>query len=260
MNQLTPEQQRLSDALQSFPDKITEESLDWPEGYKLYEALRNLGDAILKAPGRFLYNDISTLRQDDFYLLGINPGGKPEIENTPLFEEIRSWSQKSTHAIAVEGWNTTYQRTVEALCSAVGKELRELCSSNLYFIRTPGTDLLDATLSQLRADFRVFWPVHEAVLDIVKPKCIFVFGADVFSKIIQLMLNSKEKPLLKYKSRPLLPKYKGGCNCSVGEGERLGSPMKVIGMPYPKYGRQLTSQPMVLQKIAEECRASTAKP
>jgi hypothetical protein len=94
-----------------------------------------------------------------------------------------------------------------------------------------------------------FWRVHEAVLDIVKPKCIFVFSTaeDKYSKILELMGYPKDKV------EPLIPKYNGKCQCKVAEGKYQGRPTMLIGIPYPNYGKQLTSHPTVLKAIKDTC-------
>jgi hypothetical protein len=139
----------------------------------LYKALFSLPDKILDAPGRFLYSDIATLRKDDFYLLGYNPDVDMD-KNPSLKDEIQNWSNASSNAYLDECWDHKdpgshlIQKRVKELCHAIiGKgfdaSTREVCASNLFFARS------EKAASLKLNDENVFWPVHKAVLDIVKP-------------------------------------------------------------------------------------------
>jgi len=252
MNNLTPAQKTFTEALGSFPDRGTQaaEALkQWPEYDNLYQALCEMGEDILKHSGRFMHNPVSVLRKGDYYHLGINPGGDPGMENTPLEQEIREWSKKDTHAICAEHWKGQYQPTVKAVCREVGIEVEELCSSNLYFCRS--RDEASIPLDPKKT-LGAFWHVHEAVLDIVKPKCIFVFGTGEgkFPAILDLMRNSKGRPLSRIEEKTI--KGDRGYSCRVVDGEYQGRPLKLIGIPHPSHGRVPTQA--VLKQIADECR------
>jgi len=261
MNKLTPEQERLANALQSFPDKIMEAELDWPEGYRLYEALRNLPPKVLGVSGRFLYSDISTLKRGSstlgkcgYYILGINPGGKPDDYPVKLRCEIPLWFSKNENAYMDETWPPCiskgadpYQLDVKELCKTIGKNTREVCASNLIFERSNGTNNL--CFSQLTQSFvrNIYWPVHKAVLNIVKPSVIFVFGITAYRVILGIL--KKECYLYPKNNEP------SRCSLYIADGHcQDGHSFKLFGIPYPKYGFRLVGHPF-LQKISEECCA-----
>jgi len=232
---------------------VPEESLRAPKEklQLLWRCICTLPKNILGYPGRFMYNPISTLRKDDFYLLGINPGGDPKKENLPLRDEIREWLGWEKSASAFEQFgDTPYKDTLKALCFEIGKDLHDICVSNLYFVRSPDQDSLmngkNGALYKLGLDSsgKEFWPVHKAVIDIVEPKCIFVIGSGIFNNVFKL-LNSEGKPMKRSKEIPC-----GKYVCSVAE--RSDKSLKLIGLPHPSArGLKLSDYPM--KQIADEC-------
>jgi len=264
MNQLTPEQQQLVDALRYFPKPITENTLQWREGYDLYNALCKL-QKILDVPGRFLYSDISTLRPGNFYLLGHNP----DIDlnkNPKLNVEIQEWSTRCKNAFLDESWENqpdgkyTIQKRVQELCKyAVDKDLdldtstRQVCASNLFFGRSKSA----ATLAEREPES--FWPVHRAVLDIVQPVCILAIGAGKGEgntyRIVKNMLGFSSI------KDNCFPSGHGKLNCFFVEGhyqgKKLKQQIKLIGVPeFARFKLDIHA----LKRIAEECRSAVAKP
>ena len=252
MKQLTSEQQRLANAFQSFPDKIKEDSLGWPEGYKLYEALLNLPPDVLKASGRFLYSDISTLKYGKYYLLGHNPGGNPKDYPICLKDEIRQWFAKNDNAYD-EKWERNpkgqapLQIHVKTLLNAIGANLHDVCASNLYFARSRKAQSLE-----VYNDFSV----HQAVLEIVKPDIIIAFhnagGRSTYNLLLQEYMTK-----LKQIRQPIFIDRDGSFDqhLTIAEGQYRGKPLKLIGLPHLTYFNP-SKYPDVLQKIAEECCAT----
>ena len=252
----------LYESLCSLPENLTNAPKE--KLLTLWQRLSSLPKSVLEHPGRFMYNPVSALNSDnDLYLLGIHPGIDPNggpSEKLSLRDEIREWSKRSTHAIASEIWSGhDYQDTVKVLCEKIGKDLDELCASNLSFTRAKGKPDLTVALSMLGVKDSVFWPVHEAVLDIVEPKCIIVIGAGkphkipdtVFRKVLHLMQSSKERPLLHTKEKTLCSDNKE-YRWYVVDGEYQDRQMKLIGIPYPSHNRQLRYYEEVLEQIANE--------
>ena len=258
------QQELLAKALKKIPEK-PEESLrhKWPEGYDLYDALCKLRN-ILDAPGRFLYSDISTLREGNFYLLGHNPDVDLN-ENPKLSDEIRKWSAKSKNAFLDESWENrpdgeyTIQKRVQELCKyVVDKDLdldtstRQVCASNLFFGRSKSA----TTLAE--RDPESFWPVHRAVLDIVQPVCILAIGAgknkDNTYRIVKDLLGFSDIKDI------IFPSGHENCSCFVVEGhyqsKRLNQQIKLIGVPdFSRFVLDIQA----LEWIAKECRKSVTK-
>lgn len=210
----------------------------------LYAALRSLPEAVLNASGRFLYSDASTLRPGRFYLLGYNPGGDPGKIATPLREEINAWGAKATNAYLDEVWRhspepggSPYQQNVQVLFKAVGVCPRHVCASNLFFVRS----LSAAVLKEKKE--KIFWPVHEAVLNIVMPKCLLAVGLNTYSIIARL---------LGFRECTSFHSGHGAWYCRIAEGEHNGQPMKLIGFPhFSRYALRYHAE--VLDWAAQEC-------
>jgi len=132
---------------------------------------------ILGQSGAVLYSSFDTLKNGTFYVLGLNPGGSigPTIsdsldsillskENAYLDED---WSSEKRH---YDVGRHPLQKNLKFLFDYLGFNLREVCSSNLIFVRSYNQD--GCTLT----DAYLCWNVHRRIIDIVKPKVILVFG------------------------------------------------------------------------------------
>jgi len=254
------QQERLAKALQSFPDKITEDQLDWLEGYRLYEALRNLPPNVLNVSGRFLYSDISTLKPGKIYLLGYNPGGKPD-EHPSLRNEIRQWFSKNDNAYLDEEWRgfqkgqAPLQQRVKALLNAIGIKPEDVCASNLFFVRSEREEEMSKIIKDIlnkspEGSFNChFQSVHKAMIDIVKPGCIIAFGLTTYRIIKKLFHSTCESTFPShYKHR--------GKDLDYKIAERIQ--IKIIGLPHLSHYDPRNYHD-VLQKIKEECQTASTK-
>jgi hypothetical protein len=230
----------------------------------LYKALASLPKTILTASGRFLYSDISALKPGKFYLLGFNPGaaGDSDEYRKSLEDEISEWCNKQTNAYLdeiwpphLEGGGHPVQTSVKALWDAVGVNARDVCASNLLFVRSKGEDdlafILGADPKKCAED--VFWPVHKAVLDIVKPSCIVAFGIGTYN-MLKGIIEHKHSCRFKEKGPFRTGHLDRGreCRWHVANGQCLGRPLKLVGIHHFTYF-PLSRYPDVLRQIAEEC-------
>lgn len=130
------------------------------------------------ASGNVLYSGASTLRAGAVYILGLNPGGDPNQLRWQtirrVLDELPSKSENEYLDVSWQGreaGESLLQRRVRALADMLGVELRDVCASNLIFMRSKDAndcgypDLADAC-----------WPVHQAILDIVRPRLVVCFG------------------------------------------------------------------------------------
>ena len=221
---------------------------------QLYKALCSLPKCVLHAPGRFLYSELFTLdKERAFYILGHNPAGDPdkhpEYYSDSLITDIRKWgrSPKPYNAYLDEVWppwcnippgNSEYQLNAQRLCKTIGINLRQVCASNLFFVRSEGIDshdkwrdtlitscLNNSTKEHSRNKFKelkdnyesVHWRVHKEILELVKPQCIIVISTTAHT-IIRKLLGFKQN-----KNKTLrLSGVKNGsleCNCYIAEGK-----------------------------------------
>ncbi|MDA8516772.1 hypothetical protein [Citrobacter sp. Igbk 16] len=144
----------------------------------LTESLKHHLSGHLERSGSILYSAGSTLKSGDVYLMGFNPGGNdddPACKYPTISEMIDALTERTTNAYLDEGWTSKgdkapLQKRVTWLLNALGYQPREVCSSNLIFLRSR-----DAA----GVEYRIAddcWPIHEEILGIVQPKLILAYG------------------------------------------------------------------------------------
>jgi hypothetical protein len=132
---------------------------------------------ILNLSGEVLYSAASTLRPGEVYLLGHNPGGSARDDRLPrVGASLDGLPKKRTNSY-LQSWNgrvpsqAPLQRRVIWLLERLGFNPAEIAASNLIFPRSR-----DAAASRFRDYSRLCWPVHEQILDIVRPRLIIAYG------------------------------------------------------------------------------------
>lgn len=139
-------------------------------------------------PGAVLYSDLASIRRGRFYLIGINPGGHG---GKPIRETV--YAPDGTNSYADECWKRSpspsedfdpitgrlrpdqrdnMQKRICNLFDALGEPPHDVLSTNLAFARSP-------ELAKLRANrewFHRCWPVHQALLQVVRPEWIIMLG------------------------------------------------------------------------------------
>lgn len=144
-------------------------------------AEQRLGD-LLDEPGSIIYSSHETLMPGTVYLMGFNPGG---VGGFPLRKSIESMLSNHENAYIDELWDNKrgplnrgeafLQKQIRWLLHALGLNTREVCASNLIFFQSKEAKDIDYKLADR------CWPIHEAILNIVKPKLILVFGNSIVS-------------------------------------------------------------------------------
>lgn len=127
-----------------------------------------------------------TLRPGDFYFIGFNPGGA-QAGTPTLAEEVNSFGSPQAEALAdayEQKWGPhaagqhPIQRGAKALFEIFGGHPRLVCCSNLIFLRSP-----KASGAGYPGNADICWPVHQAILDIVRPKVIVPFGFKTYEYV-----------------------------------------------------------------------------
>lgn len=139
-------------------------------------AKENLSD-LLNESGSILYSSHETLKPNDIYLLGFNPGGK---DGAPLSKSIDKILHNTENAYLDECWENgngawekgeaLLQKRVQWTLEVLGFNPRNVCASNLIFIQSKKANDINYSLA------KQCWPVHEAIIAIVKPKMLLTFG------------------------------------------------------------------------------------
>jgi len=138
--------------------------------------------------GEGIYSSHETLKKGDVYLLGLNPGGSGECKlgnfmadtlvrtsNAFLDEEWEKPKKKSTSKQGNNKYakgSAPLQKRIQGLLEGLGQSVADVCASNLIFTTSKSSSHEDYNFGFAGT----FWPFHQAVIEIVKPKVIITFG------------------------------------------------------------------------------------
>lgn len=210
----------------------------------VYMALRALPVEMRKASSRFLYSSGATLARGKYYLLGYNPGGDPDAIEQPLHNEADAWENNTTSAYLDEKWRkgeyegqAPYQLNVQALCCAVGVDVRAVCASNWFFVRSLSAAQLTGCTPEM------FFPVHDAIMEIVQPEVVFAVGLGTY-KIV--------KKSFRFEQIATFPSGHGSWTCLIAQRQNRQKLQKLIGFPhFSRYALRYHDE--VLSRVAQEC-------
>lgn len=132
---------------------------------------------ILNKDGEMLYSSHETIKKGDVYLMGLNPGG--EGLNS-IASHIDKMLTKTTNSYLDEEWENgggrwpkgqaPLQLRIQWVLGQLELVPAEVCASNLIFQTSRNADGVSFGLAG------ICWPVHEAIIDIVRPKLLLTFG------------------------------------------------------------------------------------
>ena len=135
----------------------------------------------LDQSGAFLYSSHDTIRPGEVYLLGLNPGGQG---GPSLKERLDTLLSREENAYLDEAWDNgggsykpgeaPLQQRVNWLLSQLGSDTRDVLSTNLIFMQSRDASGVSIEHAKL------CWPVHEALLSIVRPSIILTIGNSSF--------------------------------------------------------------------------------
>lgn len=149
------------------------------------EFIQKIPQSLLDQPGGVFYSGKAAFTgKKDLYILGLNPGGSPDLQsgatvakciNNTLQNANADWS-----AYRDECWEGTerpgtwgMQPRVLHLLAHLGLNPGETPSSNIVFVQSRREAVISNRLSQLAEDC---WPFHKAVIEKLNPKLILCFG------------------------------------------------------------------------------------
>jgi hypothetical protein len=149
---------------------------------------RAILSTVLHRSGKILYSSVETLQPGPIYILGLNPGGDPDYADDShytLEEALQRLPDKHDNDFLDECWQACQipggrplQRRTQWLCRQLGHEPANVCASNLIFLRSRGSSGSGYPQS---AD--LCWPVHEHILQLVRPRLILVLGSEVYEYV-----------------------------------------------------------------------------
>lgn len=200
-------------------------------------ALKKLPAELLKANGSILYSHPSTVSKGDLYILGLNPGGKifsqsvrahlnrPDEDWKNQYTEERWFDEKESDSKSsvAQRAKRPLQRNLIWLFEMLDIPLESVCASNLVFKRSQN----GAGIPYLK-EADACWPMHEAMLEIIQPKTLLVFGNSGVSPFDYLHRKMKPAPA----DWCTQPSGHGNWKCKAFSGTLQGRPTLVIGLPH----------------------------
>lgn len=186
------------------------------------KAAEEILSPIADLPGAILYSAASTLTEGRYYFLGLNPGGSggrsirehisilPSINTNSYVDEEWDWGSGNPLSAGAH----PLQRNASVLFHWLGVPIESVCASNIIFAQSRGES--GSGYPRLA---HICWPVHELILNIVKPKIIITFGVKPFEFVSQKLGASK---------LPNVPSGHGNWVCR----EAISKDARVFGLPH----------------------------
>ena len=151
---------------------------------KVIEAIPNL----LKQSGAVLYSSYCTLKEDDFYILGFNPGGDPlSMKDATILSDLESEKKYDpNYSEYYEKWSDSeepLQKNIKLIVEDIlTRKVESICSSNLLFIRSQGEN----AIPNWQDIANKCWQVHQFLIyKIILPKVIISFGIRTFDFLME---------------------------------------------------------------------------
>jgi hypothetical protein len=170
----------------------------------VFDLIRKLEQTgLADRPGRLLYSGVGTLCPGQLYLLGDNPGGDPDVEGDSPKEHLEALLNKPSdwneyvsgiwkpRGLACPPGEAGMQKRVRGLLASLELPVHTVCASNLIFMRSRVVGGL-GNREQQRQLAHQCWPVHEYMLELVRPRAILSIGKGAFEFIIQRGLLQSE--------------------------------------------------------------------
>lgn len=139
------------------------------------EKIRSLlNPELLEKSGSIIYSDYSSLKKNDFYILGTNPGGEPNDYKCHTIGHQLEESTIINNAYYEKNWTEgDGKHRLQENIKTLEREIihNYYFATNLIFQRTHNTRNID-----IHVFAEKFWKVHEYFLLQIKPKVIIAFG------------------------------------------------------------------------------------
>jgi hypothetical protein len=145
--------------------------------------LQEIPKALMSRSGKVFYSGRAAFTQNcPLYMLGINPGGDPEVLRSETVGSHSTWVLKQApeewSAYRDESWNGVrpgaygMQPRVLHLLGRLGLNPARVPASNLVFVRSRRQD----DLADFERSAAECWPFHHQVIEECKPRVVVCFG------------------------------------------------------------------------------------
>lgn len=210
----------------------------------------------LAAGGKIFYNGPAAFRPGRFCIYGLNPGiPKPGrvTEGQSLQENISDFPSKNGNdnygSIDKSDKPSPLQRRFRTIVDdyLYGERPETVVTTNIIFRRSRSLSDLGMPFEQAAARC---WPIHERILNIVRPRLILAFGSGFHSAYWWLSGQMPEKFCTGWRAeeRRLASGHGGWKVCCV-RGTLMGRPTTLVGMPHlGRYKPHPESEGMMMLK------------
>jgi hypothetical protein len=185
---------------------------------------------IIDNSGAVLYSAWETVRPGEMYIMGLNPGGDPEIIRDSIRGELNSikTGMRSCNAY-LEPWRPNSRTPLQVhminLIECINRNIEEICASNLVFLRSRNQSGVSFNLADL------CWPVHQYIIRIIQPKYLLVFGNGALSPYS--FLRKKHFQFYNYMPKEdVIDSGHGVWKCRAFQTTIEDSKMTVVGLPH----------------------------
>ena len=198
---------------------------------RLIQKLKDTG--LADFPGKLLYSGIGTLSPGKLYILGWNPGGDSNTENSSAVDDLIALAKKSPDwneyidgvwrpggRVCAPG-DAPMQRRVRHLLAGIGLPVRSVCASNMVFVRSRASADLEGPIDLAER----CWPVHKSILEYVCPAGILSIGGN---PVFDFIVNHGH-----LQSGPeSFPSGHGNWNCLAGQILLGTRTIRIVSVPH----------------------------
>ena len=143
------------------------------------DRIRELLTPILDRSGFVVGSGRDTFRHGSLYLLGENPGGSDADHAGSEYTIAASLDGIPEHRSGFidEGSLTSpFYRNVQFVFDRLGQDPAQVLSTNALFVRSGSSK----ANKQKGAKWKLCWPVHQLLLEVVRPRVVLCLGAYAF--------------------------------------------------------------------------------
>lgn len=164
------------------------------------EFVKKIPESLLNKSGSVFYSGRKAFSgNSEVYILGLNPGGDPDLQAKETIEwhtrKVLEYTPDDWSAYRDECWRGSrpgtwgMQPRVLHLIKRLGFSAGEVPASNIIFQRSKRESNIKHEVQRLAS---VCWPFHQIVLDTLKPKAILCFG-NTAGRFIRKQVSAKKQ-------------------------------------------------------------------
>ncbi len=216
-----------------------------------------------KRSGGIFYSKPELLKSGDVYLMGYNPGGdsgppiSDELDNH-FGKDVSGYEQTWQHRSGTNDDGTIkhrdierltrYQRGLRDFTALMGYQPDQVFMTNLIFFQSHAEKGVN-----YKRDSDICWPIHEKMLNIVKPKIIVAVGnanaGSAYTKLLQ-----QKRHVIEPSSKVVKEANHGKFRLKGFLFSEGGQDVAVLGLPHFSYYNVKPNEELLKQYINDLTR------